>query len=63
MSSNEELVAAVKAAAGEREGRAVLSCSAAFKIAEELSVPVAAVGKTCNEIGVKVIHCQLGCFP
>ncbi len=63
MASSEELAAAVKAAAGEREGRAVLSCSAAFKIAEDLSVPVSVVGKACNETGVKIIHCQLGCFP
>jgi len=62
MPENEELVAAVKAAAGERDGRAVLSCSAAFKLAEEHAAPVSVIGQICNEIGVKVIHCQLGCF-
>jgi hypothetical protein len=39
-----------------------LSCSKAFNIASEVKVPVAEVGKVCNEIGVKVVGCQLGCF-
>ncbi len=39
-----------------------LPCSKAFNIASEVSVPVAEVGKACNEIGIKVVGCQLGCF-
>lgn len=62
MPSNEEVVAAVKTAAVERDGRTVLRCSDAFKLAEEHSVAVAVLGKICNENGIKIVQCQLGCF-
>lgn len=39
-----------------------LPCSKAFNIASEVGVPIAEVGRVCNEIGVKVVGCQLGCF-
>ena len=39
-----------------------LPCKQAFAIAAEVKCPVAEVGKVCNEIGVKVVGCQLGCF-
>lgn len=39
-----------------------LNCKKAFILASEVGCSVADVGKTCNEIGVKVVNCQLGCF-
>ncbi len=39
-----------------------LSCAEAFKIARDLDVPLAVVGRTCNELGIRVASCQLGCF-
>ena len=30
-----------------------------WKVAD---VPLADVGSTCNELGIKVMQCQLGCF-
>ena len=39
-----------------------LSCADAFRIADDLGVPLAVVGRTCNELGIKVRSCQLGCF-
>ncbi len=39
-----------------------LSCAEAFKIARDLDVPPAVVGSTCNELGIRVTSCQLGCF-
>ncbi len=39
-----------------------LSCKKAFILAAEVGVPLAEVGKTCNELGVKIAGCQLGCF-
>ncbi|MBW6464608.1 MAG: hypothetical protein ACNA7Z_05090 [Dethiobacteria bacterium] len=39
-----------------------LPCSKAFAIASEVKVPVAEVGKICNETGIKIVSCQLGCF-
>jgi molybdate transport system regulatory protein len=39
-----------------------LPCAVAFKVASDLDVPLAEVGRTCNELGIKVVGCQLGCF-
>jgi hypothetical protein len=39
-----------------------LSCSKAFIIASEVGCPVGEVGKVCNETGIKIFGCQLGCF-
>lgn len=39
-----------------------LACSEAFRIAADLDVPVAEVGRVCNELGIKIVACQLGCF-
>jgi molybdate transport system regulatory protein len=39
-----------------------LPCAEAFKVARDLEVPVNEVGKACNELGIKIVHCQLGCF-
>jgi LAO/AO transport system kinase len=39
-----------------------ISCSLARKIAKDLSVPVAEVGKTANELRIKITDCELGCF-
>lgn len=42
------------------EGR--LSCKEAFKIASELECETSRVGQACNELKIKIINCQLGCF-
>ncbi len=39
-----------------------LPCKQAFTIAREIDCSLADVGKTCNELGVKIVGCQLGCF-
>jgi molybdopterin-guanine dinucleotide biosynthesis protein len=39
-----------------------LPCAAAFKIAEETGVPKKRIGELLNEMKVKVVSCQLGCF-
>ena len=39
-----------------------LPCHKAFIIASEVDCPLAEVGKSCNEAGIKVVGCQLGCF-
>ena len=38
------------------------ACAEAFKIARDLDVPLAEVGRTCDELGIKMMQCQLGCF-
>jgi molybdate transport system regulatory protein len=53
------LVAVLKQRAGEEKR---LPCAEAFKIARDLEIPVGEVGKAANELGIKIVHCQLGCF-
>lgn len=44
----------------DREG--MLPCAAAFRVAEELGVDPLEVGRTADEMGVKLNRCQLGLF-
>lgn len=53
------LIETLKAQAG---GDKRIACADAFKIARDLDVPIAEVGRTCNELGIKMAQCQLGCF-
>jgi hypothetical protein len=53
------LVSVLKVQAGDDKH---LSCAEAFKVARDLEVPIAEVGRACNELGIKIVHCQLGCF-
>jgi hypothetical protein len=40
-----------------------IPCAAAFKLAEELGITRSQFGELLNELNVKIIQCQLGCFP
>jgi len=60
--SSKELVAAVLERASEADGRRKLTCKRAFEIARELGIEIGDVGRTCNEQGVRICQCQLGCF-
>jgi len=40
-----------------------LPCAIAFKIAKELKVSPREVGKTADKLGIRIVQCQLGCFP
>lgn len=62
MENREALLEAVKAAAVDRDGRTILACAKAFQIAETFSVSTREIGDLCNEEGIKIAHCQLGCF-
>jgi hypothetical protein len=53
------LIETLRASAGDAKR---IACTDAFKIARDLDVPIADVGRTCNELGIKVMQCQLGCF-
>ncbi|MBI4297301.1 MAG: hypothetical protein HY676_02080 [Chloroflexi bacterium] len=39
-----------------------LPCAAAFGIAKKLKIPLVVVGDAADDIGVRVVNCQLGCF-
>lgn len=40
-----------------------LPCAVAFKIAGKLKVTLKQVGDAANRLNIKIISCQLGCFP
>jgi hypothetical protein len=62
MSDDQELRNSVIKAAQEVDGRQVLACAKAFKLAADAGVPPADVGRICNEEKIKIVGCQLGCF-
>jgi LAO/AO transport system kinase len=37
-------------------------CADARKIAEDLKIPYKEVGDAANELGIRIMNCQLGCF-
>lgn len=51
------LQAVRQAATGNR-----ITCTAARGLAAELEVPVRLIGQACNELGIKIVACELGCF-
>jgi hypothetical protein len=52
----------VKEAVERAATNGVLTCHDARALAEELEVEYSLVGRACNEVGVKVRVCELGCF-
>lgn len=51
---------AVKLKAAAREGK--IACAMAQKIALENKIPMKQVGEILNQVKIKIIQCQLGCF-
>ncbi len=39
-----------------------LTCHDARKLAEKLGVDYQVVGQACNDLGIKIRICELGCF-
>jgi hypothetical protein len=58
----EEKKRIVYEAAVEMEGKRKLSCAKAFAISGEHGIAVREIGEICNECGIKIHGCQLGCF-
>jgi biotin operon repressor len=55
---SEDVKARIKAAAPNGK----IACAAAFHLAEELGISRKALGELLNELRIKIIQCQLGCF-
>ena len=49
-----------KIRAAAPEGK--IPCAAAFHLAEELGISRKDMGNFLNELRIKIIQCQLGCF-
>jgi hypothetical protein len=56
--STDEIKERIRAAAPE--GR--IACAAAFRLAEEMGLSRRRLGELLNELKIKIIQCQLGCF-
>jgi HAMP domain-containing protein len=56
--TQEDLKKKIKAAAPEGK----ITCPQAFRVAEELGLSRQALGEMLNELRIKIIQCQLGCF-
>jgi len=59
----EDVINRIKDAAAEIDGQGKLPCKRAFQLAEELNISLKDIGEICNAKGIKIIRCQLGCFP
>ncbi len=56
--SDAELLAALEPHV--RDGR--LACRDALEVAAHLGVSPAQIGRLCDERGIRIVNCQLGCF-
>ena len=56
--TSDELKNKIRAAAVEGK----IACAAAFKLAEDLKISRQEMGDLLNELRIKIIQCQLGCF-
>ncbi len=56
--TQEELRTRIRAAAPEGK----IPCAAAFRLAEELEISRQELGNLLNNMKIKIIQCQLGCF-
>jgi hypothetical protein len=52
----------VKARIQEAAPNGKIPCASAFRLAEELGMTRSKLGELLNELNVKIIQCQLGCF-
>jgi len=59
MKSDEELRNKISRTATEGK----IKCAHALAIANELKTSPKRVGDMLNEMNIKIINCQLGCFP
>lgn len=60
---SKEVIVIIREAAVPVEGKLKLPCRKAFQIADEHSLTLKEIGDICNAEGIKIINCQLGCFP
>jgi len=56
--NHEELRDKIRAAAPEGK----IPCAAAFRLAEDLKISRKELGDLLNDLRIKIIQCQLGCF-
>lgn len=57
-----ENIEKIRAALKERAIDGKISCQVAKKLADELTIPYGDIGKTADELDIKIKDCELGCF-
>jgi len=62
MDKAQDLSRAVLEQARRLDGRKMLTCIEALKLARELKTEVIQVGRICNQHNIRICKCQLGCF-
>ena len=40
-----------------------ITCAECFRLAEEMGIPKNEIAATLTDMDIKIINCQLGCFP
>ncbi len=58
-----EILKEIQAEARQVDRRVELGCERALALAARLGVAPAVIGRLCNESDVRIVACQLGCFP
>jgi hypothetical protein len=56
--TREEIIEAIRTASINNR----LTCEKAHALAAELKVPLKKIGALCNELKIKIVACELGCF-
>jgi hypothetical protein len=56
--TQDDLKQKIQAAAAEGK----IACAAAFRLADDLDISRRKMGEILNELKIKIIQCQLGCF-
>ena len=60
---NEELIKKeLLSKANDKDGKLTIACATTMEIADKFSATPIEVGNICNQMGIKIKNCQLGCF-
>jgi len=60
--NDQNLAELIIAETSTANGRRALACARAFALAERVGCSVGEIGRMCEELNVKIVSCQLGCF-
>jgi hypothetical protein len=56
------LKSAIESVIEDKNGKSVLTCANAYSVSKKYNIPLAEIGKYCNDNNIKIGKCQLGCF-
>ena len=60
--SPEQIDPAIRESLGRHAEKGELPCAVAFRLADELQKPPAAIGEAADVLGIRIVKCQLGLF-